>query len=407
MKKRTSKLISVLLCVMMVLGLMPVTALAEQPVEVADSYGAFQIDITTANVTVTAPVKGGTPAKATTTDTQYTIANTMWEPADSPFAGNTVYSVLVTLEANGGYQFTASTVFKINGSKATIVTRSTEEAKILFTFPATVTNITTANVTVTAPVKDGTPAKATTADTQYNIANTMWEPADSPFAGKTVYSVLVTLEAKSGYQFTASTVFKINGSKATIVTRSTEEAKILFTFPATFVDVSASEYYAPAVSWAVANNITAGTSSTTFSPNATCTRGQVVSFLWRAAGSPEPKQDKNPFTDVKKSDYYYKAVLWASENGIVYGITSTTFRPNQGCTRGQVAAFLWRTAGKPEPNTANCPFSDVSASEYYYKAVTWAAENNIVYGTSSTKFSPNASCTRAQIVTFLYRFLDK
>ena len=110
---------------------------------------------------------------------------------------------------------------------------------------------------------------------------------------------------------------------------------------------------------------------------------------------------------MKTSDYFYKAVLWASENGIVYGTSSTTFRPNQGCTRGQVAAFLWRAKGRPEPTTGNNPFTDVKASEYYAKAVIWAAENKIVYGTTTTKFSPEQSCTRAQIVTFLYRTYGK
>ena len=175
----------------------------------------------------------------------------------------------------------------------------------------------------------------------------------------------------------------------------------------TFIDVPSGAYYAPAVNWAVANNITAGTTPTTFSPEATCIRAQVVAFLWRAAGSPEPETTNNPFTDVKTSDYFYKAVLWASENGIVYGTSSTTFRPNQGCTRGQVAAFLWRAKGRPEPTTGNNPFTDVKASEYYAKAVIWAAENKIVYGTTNTKFSPEQSCTRAQIVTFLYRTYGK
>ena len=175
----------------------------------------------------------------------------------------------------------------------------------------------------------------------------------------------------------------------------------------TFIDVPSGAYYAPAVNWAVANNITAGTTPTTFSPEATCIRAQVVAFLWRAAGSPEPETTNNPFTDVKTSDYFYKAVLWASENGIVYGTSSTTFRPNQGCTRGQVAAFLWRAKGRPEPTTGNNPFTDVKASEYYAKAVIWAAENKIVYGTTTTKVSPEQSCTRAQIVTFLYRTYGK
>lgn len=170
-----------------------------------------------------------------------------------------------------------------------------------------------------------------------------------------------------------------------------------------FVDVDTGAYYASAVSWATFNNITAGTSSTSFSPNATCTREQVVSFLWRAAGRPNPATTENPFIDVSESAYYYKAVLWAAENGIVFGTSKTTFSPQQGCTRGQVAAFLWRAMGRPAPATDNNPFADVSSSAFYCDAVCWAAENRIVFGTSNTAFSPDTTCTRAQIVTFLYR----
>ncbi|MCH5353401.1 MAG: S-layer homology domain-containing protein, partial [Acutalibacter sp.] len=134
-----------------------------------------------------------------------------------------------------------------------------------------------------------------------------------------------------------------------------------------------------------------------------CTRGQIVTFLWRAAGKPEPKTAVNPFTDLKSSEYYYKAVLWAHENGIVSGTSATTFSPNQNCTRGQIVTFLWRSAKKPEPKTTVNPFTDVKSGEYYYKAVLWAHENKIVAGTSATTFSPNQSCTRAQAVTFMYR----
>lgn len=170
-----------------------------------------------------------------------------------------------------------------------------------------------------------------------------------------------------------------------------------------FSDVRANEYYAPAVCWAVDHTITAGTSETAFSPEDPCTRAQVVAFLWRTAGYPEPKQQKNPFVDVSGDAYYYKAVLWAVENKIVYGTSNTTFSPDEPCTRGQVAAFLWRAMGEQAPKTDSNPFRDVRAAEYYYVAVRWAAENKIVYGTSTTAFSPNESCTRGQIVTFLYR----
>ena len=173
--------------------------------------------------------------------------------------------------------------------------------------------------------------------------------------------------------------------------------------PVVFKDVPSDAYYKAPVDWAVANGITAGTSSTTFSPDDGCTRGQVVTFLWRAAGQPEPTLTKNPFKDVKSSEYYYKAVLWAVENSVTAGTSSTTFSPNDTCTRGQIVTFLYRAKGEPKPSSSKNPFSDVKAADYYYNAVLWAVEKKITLGTDSTHFSPSDTCTRAQVVTFLYR----
>ena len=171
-----------------------------------------------------------------------------------------------------------------------------------------------------------------------------------------------------------------------------------------FKDVPDNAYYKTAVDWAVANGITSGTSSTTFSPNAGCTRGQVVTFLWRAAGQPEPAAGtKNPFRDVKESDYVYTAVLWAVANGITSGTSSTTFSPKAVCTRGQIVTFLWRAEKEPKPKNPSNPFSDVKAKDYFHTAVLWAVEKGITLGTDKTHFSPSATCTRGQVVTFLYR----
>lgn len=170
-----------------------------------------------------------------------------------------------------------------------------------------------------------------------------------------------------------------------------------------FTDVKETDFYYTPVLWAVENGITSGTSKTTFGPNEACTRGQIATFLWRAAGCPAPKTSNNPFTDVKSSDFYYKAVLWAVGEGITSGTSKTTFGSNAPCTRGQIATFLHRAAGSPAPKGSNNPFKDVGSNQYYYKAVLWAVENNITSGTSATTFSPNAACTRGQIVTFLYR----
>ena len=159
----------------------------------------------------------------------------------------------------------------------------------------------------------------------------------------------------------------------------------------------------PGIDWAVYNGITNGTSATTFSPNQECSRAQVVTFLWRTAGSPEPKSIKTSFTDVPSGAYYEKAVAWAVENGITAGTTKTTFSPNNSCTRGQIVTFLWRFEGKPEVSAAGSRFNDVVPGAYYEKAVAWAVDSGITNGTSRIAFSPEAKCTRAQVVTFLYR----
>ncbi len=176
-----------------------------------------------------------------------------------------------------------------------------------------------------------------------------------------------------------------------------------------FVDVSKNTstqtitWYYYAVIWASDKGITAGTSDTTFSPNMDCSRAQIVTFLWRAAGSPEPTTTKNPFTDVKKSAYYYKAVLWAVEKGITAGTSSTTFSPDKSCTRAEAVTFLYRYEGSPSVSSTS-KFTDVG-STWYTNAVAWAVKNGITAGTTKTTFSPNTTCSRAMIVTFLYRYI--
>ena len=169
-----------------------------------------------------------------------------------------------------------------------------------------------------------------------------------------------------------------------------------------FVDVATGSYYEDAVDWAVENGITKGTDDTHFSPDGICTRAQAVTFLWRTAGSPKPETRAMPFTDVPVGSYYYDAVLWAVENGITKGTSDTTFSPNMTCSRAQIVAFLWRSEKSPAAGIAN-PFADVKSDAYYADAVLWAVKENITKGTTSTTFSPNADCTRAQIVTFLWR----
>lgn len=176
-----------------------------------------------------------------------------------------------------------------------------------------------------------------------------------------------------------------------------------------FTDVRTTDYFYDAVFWAVnhAPQITNGTDGTSFTPDAGCTRSQAVTFLWRAMGKPEPKSALNPFTDVKEGAYYYKAVLWAVENGITNGTSATAFSPDALCTRGQIVTFLHRTEKTQAPTDQTNPFTDVDAAAYYHDAVLWAVEWGITKGAGSTAFSPDAICTRGQIVTFLYRDMAK
>jgi len=163
-----------------------------------------------------------------------------------------------------------------------------------------------------------------------------------------------------------------------------------------------SFYYDP-VAWALEKGITTGTDATHFSPERECQRAQVVTFLWRAAGSPEPESDRNPFVDVQEKDFYYKAVLWAVEKGITNGLSATTFGPERVCNRAQVVTFLHRAMGNPAVTGGANPFTDVPADAWFTAPVLWAVENGITNGLTATTFGPEAICNRAQIVTFLYR----
>ena len=173
-----------------------------------------------------------------------------------------------------------------------------------------------------------------------------------------------------------------------------------------FVDVADGSYYEEAVDWAVENGITTGTGNNYFTPDGICTRAQAVTFLWRVAGSPTPKTEAMPFEDVLNGSYYYEAVLWAVENGITVGTSATTFSPELTCSRAHIVTFLWRAANSPSAKTAN-PFTDVAADAYYIDAVLWAVKLKITVGTTLSTFSPDEGCTRAQIVTFLYRAHSK
>ena len=234
-------------------------------------------------------------------------------------------------------------------------------------------------------------------------------------------TVTLTVEPDKGY--TLETLIVTDKKGDALELKDKGNGKYTFTMPASdvtikatfmednsmlnfFVDVPADAYYYDAVLWAAEKGITGGVDATHFAPNATCTRAQAVTFLWRAAGSPAPKSSEMPFTDVAPGSYYETAVLWAVENGITKGTSDTTFTPNAKCTRAQIVTFLWRSQKSPASDSVN-PFTDVAADAYYSSAVLWAVENGITAGTTATTFSPNNDCTRAQIVTFLFRCLGK
>lgn len=228
-------------------------------------------------------------------------------------------------------------------------------------------------------------------------------------------TVTITVKPDKGYELASLMVRDSNGNPIAVTPKTADT--YTFIMPSgnvsvepvfapikaqpEFKDVASDSYHYEAVQWAVENGITEGTSADTFSPGASCTRAQMVTFLWRAAGSPAPKSAANPFKDISANDYYYEAVLWAVENGITSGTGADTFSPGATVTRGQTVTFLHRAAGSPLAGSS--AFSDVSDSAYYAKAVAWAAENGITSGTGNGKFGPKADCTRAQIMTLLYR----
>lgn len=239
----------------------------------------------------------------------------------------------------------------------------------------------------------------------------------SPKSAKKGATVTITVTPDKGYTLETLTVLDKDGKEIKLTKKN--DTQYTFAMPASkveikatfmdgnamlnyFVDVKANDYFYDAVLWAAQKGITSGTDAVHFTPDGVCSRAQAVTFLWRAAGSPAPKSASMPFTDVPKGSYYEMAVLWAVENGITKGTSDTTFSPDATCSRAQIVTFLWRSQKSPAVGSLN-PFTDVSANAYYTDAVLWAVEENITKGTTATTFSPDTDCTRAQIVTLLYR----
>ena len=359
-------------------------------------------------------------APADPTKTGYTFAGwTPAIPATMPAenmtikAKWTVNQYTLTFDTNGG-----SAIAPITQDYGTAITAPADPTKTGYTFagwtPAIPTTMPAENLTVTAQWRYN--GGGSSGYSYYTIKATAGAGGSiSPTGSVSVREgrdQTFTITPDKGY---AVSNVKIDGKSIGAVKSYTFEnvsrthtIEVIFMKangnPQTgvFVDVATGSYYEDAVDWAVENGITKGTDDTHFSPDGICTRAQAVTFLWRTAGSPEPETRAMPFTDVPVGSYYYDAVLWAVENGITKGTSDTTFSPNMTCSRAQIVAFLWRSEKSPAAGTAN-PFADVKSTAYYADAVLWAVKENITKGTTNTTFSPDADCTRAQIVTFLWR----
>ena len=270
--------------------------------------------------------------------------------------------------------------------------------------------------TFTVRSSSGSSGGSSSSSRRYDVSAPSVKHGDVTVSPKTASkgdTVTITVKPDSGYELDTLTVKDASGSK--IKVKDKGDGKFTFTMPASkvtvsaefaeietldFADVPTDAYYYEAVKWAAKKGITGGTGDGTFNPNGSCTRAHIVTFLWRAAGSPEPKSTVS-FADVPAGSYYAKAVAWAVENGITLGTGDGTFSPNATCTRAQSVTFLYRALGTA-PTTVN-GFTDVTADAFYADAVAWAVESGVTNGTSASTFSPNNGCTRAQIVTFLYR----
>ena len=337
--------------------------------------------------------------------------------------------VLPASETYGGKTVSISWATSDSGvvSAGGTVTRPSSSAgnkTVILTATVTCGGITrtkTFEVTVLAKAASSSGGGSGSGSSSYNVSVDSGRNGSvtvSPKSAKKGDTVTITVKPDKGYEVDEIIVTDSKGNELKLTKKS--DTRYTFTMPSgkvtveasfakievapdeglAFVDVPANAYYADAVAWAVENGITSGTSDTTFSPNAACTRAQMMTFLWRAAGSPKAAGN-NPFTDLDASAYYYDAVLWAVSEGITSGTSATTFGPNDTVTRGQTVTFLYRASGSPA--SSGNSFADVAPDAYYANAVAWAVSEGITSGTGNNAFSPDADCTRGQIVTFMYR----
>lgn len=390
---------------------------------------------TVENGVVTAIGKGTATITVTTADGGYTA--TCEVTVKLPVSAVTLNETSTALVVGNTKQLTA-TVAPANADDSTVTWKSgnTNVATVDQTGKVTAVGVGTTTITATAGGKSATCTVTVTAkpvpieaialrDAAVSVGGTIQlEPVFTP-ADTTQRDVIWTssdrttatvdangrvrgvAEGKVTITVTSTADRNITASCTVTVTKNLSDAGLAAIIGALgngslpFNDVTVRDYFYDAVKWAVDRGITSGTSRYTFSPDAPCTRAQVVTFLWRAAGCPQPVSKVNPFTDVRADDYFYTAVLWAVENGITNGTSAKTFSPDATVTRAQVVTFLWRANGQPA--AGNSGFVDVSSNAYYAKAVDWAFANGITTGMDYDAFGPDTACTRAQIVTFLYR----
>ncbi len=376
------------------------------------------------HLTVAKPVKDAAAAAASTTDSTYTVANTEWMAADGTplaiggkFQPGTVYTVKITLETAGAGVFSVKSTYNtIEGKTATatpVLTGDTHADSVILTYTFDATEGSTGGSTGGGSTGGVTTYAITVKDSKNGDVTASHKSAAK---GTTV---TLTVDPDKGYVLDTLTVLDDKDKEIKLTEKN---GKYVFTMPSgrvtvagrfkveqpagkhPFTDIPSGAYYENAVIWAADKGITGGTSATTFSPNGICTRAQAVTFLWRAAGSPAPKS-MNSFADVPADAYYAKAVAWAVENGITSGTGGGKFSPDATCTRAQIVTFLYRAAGSPAVSGGSV-FSDVKAGAYYADAVTWAANKGITGGIGNGLFGSDNNCTRAQIVTFLYRYME-
>ena len=379
------------------------------------------------NLTVAKPVKDAAAAAATTTDSAYTVAYTEWTAADGTplaigdkFQPGTVYTAKITLETSGAGVFSAKSTYNpIEGKAATatpVLTGDTHADSVILSYTFDATEGSTGGST------GGGGGSGGGGVTTYAITVKDSKNGDVTASHKSAAkgtTVTLTVDPDKGYVLDTLTVLDDKDKEIKLTEKN---GKYVFTMPSgkvtvagrfkveqpagkhPFTDIPSGAYYENAVIWAADKGITGGTSATTFAPNGICTRAQAVTFLWRAAGSPAPKS-MNSFADVPADAYYAKAVAWAVENGITSGTGGGKFSPNATCTRAQIVTFLYRAAGSPAVSGGSV-FSDVKADAYYADAVTWVANKGITGGIGNGLFGSDNNCTRAQIVTFLYRYVE-